>query len=111
MIYKTNKIGSRWIDAPPDYTCIPRACDKKLITASNAEPPVVNLSFLIGRSINPSGKERGENMKEKDERMFEETVEILKKLDRESLVILRVSIEMLAARQQMDENKPKTPAA
>lgn len=50
-------------------------------------------------------------MKEKDERMFEETVEILKKLDRESLVILRVSIEMLAARQQMDENKPKTPAA
>lgn len=50
-------------------------------------------------------------MKEKDERMFEETVETLKKLDRESLVILRASIEMLAARQKMDENKPTTPAA
>lgn len=43
-------------------------------------------------------------MTEKRKDMFERTVENLKKLDKESLAIVKASIEILAARQQMDEN-------
>lgn len=49
-------------------------------------------------------------MKEKDKEMYEKTVEDLKKLDRNTLVMLNVSIKMLVARQEMDENKPTTAA-
>lgn len=45
-------------------------------------------------------------MTEKRKEMFERTVENLKKLDKESLAIVKASIEILAARQQMDENTP-----
>ncbi|WP_173782530.1 hypothetical protein [Anaerostipes hadrus] len=45
-------------------------------------------------------------MTEKRKDMFERTVENLKKLDKESLAIVKASIEILAARQQMDENTP-----
>ena len=43
-------------------------------------------------------------MTEKRKDMFERTVENLKKLDKESLAIVKASFENLAARQQMDEN-------
>ena len=43
-------------------------------------------------------------MKEKDKELYEKTVEDLKKLDRNTLVMLNVSIKMLVARQEMDEN-------
>lgn len=45
-------------------------------------------------------------MTEKRKDMFERTVENLKKLDKESLAIVKASIEILAARQKMDENTP-----
>mgnify|MGYP003612013973 CR=1 FL=1 len=51
-----------------------------------------------------------EAMKEKDKELYEKTVEDLKKLDRNTLVMLNVSIKMLVARQEMDENKPTTAA-
>lgn len=50
------------------------------------------------------------NMTEKRKEMFERTVENLKKLDKESLAIVKASIEILAARQQMDENTPTNAA-
>ena len=50
------------------------------------------------------------NMTEKRKDMFERTVENLKKLDKESLAIVKASIEILAARQQMDENTPTNAA-
>ena len=46
----------------------------------------------------------------KRKEMFERTVENLKKLDKESLAIVKASIEILAARQQMDENTPTNAA-
>ena len=49
-------------------------------------------------------------MKEKDKELYEKTVEDLKKLDRNTLVMLNVSIKMLVARQEMDENIPTTAA-
>lgn len=49
-------------------------------------------------------------MKEKDKELYEKTVENLKKLDKESLAIVKASIEILAARQQMDENTPTNAA-
>lgn len=49
-------------------------------------------------------------MTEKRKDMFERTVENLKKLDKESLAIVKTSIEILAARQQMDENTPTNAA-
>lgn len=49
-------------------------------------------------------------MTEKRKEMFERTVENLKKLDKESLAIEKASIEILAARQQMDENTPTNAA-
>lgn len=50
-------------------------------------------------------------MKEKDKELYEKTVEELKKLDRNTLVMLNMSIKMLVARQEMDENTPPTNAA
>lgn len=45
-------------------------------------------------------------MTENRERMFEKAMEGLKKLDKESMVIVQASIEILAARQKMDEKNP-----
>lgn len=49
-------------------------------------------------------------MKEKDKELYEKTVEDLKKLDRNTLVMLNVSIKMLVARQEMDEKQTTTAA-
>lgn len=49
-------------------------------------------------------------MTEKRKDMFERTVENLKKLDKESLAIVKVSVEILAARQKLDENTPTNAA-
>ena len=68
--------------------------------------------MTIGRSINLSAPgtkgKKVKDMKEKDKELYEKTVEDLKKLDRNTLVMLNVSIKMLVARQEMDENKPTT---
>lgn len=49
-------------------------------------------------------------MTEKDKALYEKTVKDLEKLDYQSLVILQASIDILIARQKMDENKPTTAA-
>lgn len=70
--------------------------------------------MMIGRSINLSAPgtkgKKVKDMKEKDKELYEKTVENLKKLDKESLAIVKASIEILAARQQMDENTPTNAA-
>ena len=70
--------------------------------------------MMIGRSINLSAPgtkgKKVKDMKEKDKELYEKTVEDLKKLDRNTLVMLNVSIKMLVARQEMDENKTTTAA-
>mgnify|MGYP007004998391 CR=1 FL=1 len=65
-----------------------------------------------GRSVNPfaTQKKEGGNMTEKRKEMFERTVENLKKLDKESLAIVKASVEILAARQKLDENTPTNAA-
>lgn len=47
-------------------------------------------------------------MKEKDKELMKETVDNIKKLDQESLMLVNASINILIARQKMDENKPTT---
>ena len=47
-------------------------------------------------------------MTEKRKDMFERTVENLKKLDKESLAIVKASIEILVARQQMDQHSARS---
>lgn len=49
-------------------------------------------------------------MTEKRKDMFERTVENLKKLDKKSLAIVKASVEILAARQKLDENTPTNAA-
>ena len=49
-------------------------------------------------------------MTEKRQKKRQRTEENLKKLDKESLAIVKASIEILAARQQMDENTPTNAA-
>ncbi len=49
-------------------------------------------------------------MKEKDKELMKETVDNIKKLDNESLMLVKASIDILIARQKMDENKPTTAA-
>lgn len=49
-------------------------------------------------------------MTEKRKDMFERTVENLKKLDKESLAIVKASVGILAARQKLDENTPTNAA-
>nr|DAP56420.1 MAG TPA: hypothetical protein [Caudoviricetes sp.] len=49
-------------------------------------------------------------MKEKDKELMKETVDNIKKLDQESLMLVNASINILIARQKMDENKPTTAA-
>lgn len=49
-------------------------------------------------------------MKEKDKELMKETVDNIKKLDNESLMLVKVSIDILIARQKIDENKPTTAA-
>lgn len=49
-------------------------------------------------------------MKEKDKKLMKETVDNIKKLDNESLMLVKASIDILIARQKMDENKPTTAA-
>lgn len=49
-------------------------------------------------------------MKEKDKELMKETVDNIKKLDQESLMLVNASIYILIARQKMDENKPTTTA-
>ncbi|MFR8618056.1 MAG: hypothetical protein ACLVFD_10030 [Anaerostipes hadrus] len=49
-------------------------------------------------------------MKEKDKELMKEAVDNIKKLDQESLMLVNASINILIARQKMDENKPTTAA-
>lgn len=62
------------------------------------------------RQVNLIKRKKVSKMTEKDKALYEKTVKDLEKLDYQSLVILQASIKMLAARQEMDENKPTTAA-
>lgn len=46
-------------------------------------------------------------MSEKEKKDFKETVDILKELDRESLLIINSGAQMLKARQDMEEKEKK----
>ena len=47
-------------------------------------------------------------MKKEEKELFEKTVENLKKLDKESILIIKTGAEMIAARQKMDEKEAIT---
>lgn len=49
-------------------------------------------------------------MTKKEKELFERTLDNLKKLDEKSLALVQASVEILVARQRMDENKPTTAA-
>ena len=62
------------------------------------------------RQVNLIKRKKVKNMKEKDKELMKETVDNIKKLDNESLMLVKASIDILIARQKMDENKPTTAA-
>ena len=45
-------------------------------------------------------------MTDKGKELMKETVENLKKLDKESMMLVKASIDILIARQKMDEKNP-----
>ena len=47
------------------------------------------------------------NMSEEQKRLIEETVENLKHLDKESLLVVKGSVEVLKARDAMEKDGPK----
>lgn len=62
------------------------------------------------RQVDLIKRKKVKNMKEKDKELMKETVDNIKKLDNESLMLVKASIDILIARQKMDENKPTTAA-
>ena len=62
------------------------------------------------RQVNLIKRKKVKNMKEKDKELMKEAVANIKKLDQESLMLVNASINILIARQKMDENKPTTAA-
>jgi len=62
------------------------------------------------RQVNLIKRKKVKNMKEKDKELMKEAVDNIKKLDQESLMLVNASINILIARQKMDENKPTTAA-
>lgn len=60
--------------------------------------------------VNLIKRKKVKNMKEKDKELMKEAVDNIKKLDQESLMLVNASINILIARQKMDENKPTTAA-
>lgn len=62
------------------------------------------------RQVNLIRRKKVKNMKEKDKELMKEAVDNIKKLDQESLMLVNASINILIARQKMDENKPTTAA-
>lgn len=56
-------------------------------------------------------KESGvNNMSEEQKRLIEETVENLKHLDKESLLVVKGSVEVLKARDAMEKDDPEKKA-
>lgn len=49
-------------------------------------------------------------MTDRGKELMEETVENLKKLDKESMMLVKASIDILIARQKMDEKNPTNAA-
>ena len=49
-------------------------------------------------------------MTDKGKELMKETVENLKKLDKESMMLVKASIDILIARQKMDEKNPRNAA-
>lgn len=50
------------------------------------------------------------SMTDKGKELMKETVENLKKLDKESMMLVKASIDILIARQKMDEKNPTNAA-
>ena len=76
----------------------------------NAEDWDLSVGDIEERQVNLIKRKKVKNMKEKDKELMKEAVDNIKKLDQESLMLVNASINILIARQKMDENKPTTAA-
>lgn len=91
---------------------------KKSQLRNNAEPPRYNY-LIVYLYVNKSGgvlihlrykRKKVRSMTDKGKELMKETVENLKKLDKESMMLVKASIDILIARQKMDEKNPTNAA-
>lgn len=109
--------GSRWINTPSDRNegkLLPPYYDPKK-NPLNGDPPVKNNHYHVNKSggvlIHLRYKRKKvERMTDKGKELMKETVENLKKLDKESMMLVKASIDILIARQKMDEKNPTNAA-
>lgn len=88
---------------------------RNLNSATTRSLPVI----IIYLYVNESGgvlihlqykRKKVESMTDKGKELMKETVENLKKLDKESMMLVKASIDILIARQKMDEKNPTNAA-
>lgn len=109
--------GSRWINTLPDRNegkLLPSYYDPKK-NPLNGNLPLKNNHY----HVNESGgvlihlrykRKKVRNMTDRGKELMKETVENLKKLDKESMILVKASIDILIARQKMDEKNPTNAA-
>lgn len=108
--------GSRWINTLPD-----RNEGKLLLSYYDPKKNPLNGTPLKNNHyhVNKSGgvlihlqykRKKVRNMTDKGKELMKETVENLKKLDKESMMLVKASIDILIARQKMDEKNPTNAA-
>lgn len=83
--------------------------------SSKWKPPLKNNHYHVNKSggvlIHLQYKRKKvENMTDRGKELMKETVENLKKLDKESMMLVKASIDILIARQKMDEKNPTNAA-
>ena len=92
---------------------------KKSKLRNNAEPPPPIIIKPFYPYVNKSGgvlihlrykRKKVESMTDKGKELMKETVENIKKLDKESMMLVKASIDILIARQKMDEKNPTNAA-
>ena len=108
--------GSRWINTLPD-----RNEGKLLLSYYDPKKNPLNGTPLKNNHyhVNKSGgvlihlqykRKKVRNMTDKGKELMKETVENLKKLDKESMMLVKASIDILIARQKKDEKNPTNAA-